>query len=510
MQVESFCELLGQTLAHRLRVMRADDERSKAACLRDTAMDLAATEHSLDALVQRIARAAQELVPSSLARIFLLNHQAGSATMYTRTKPAPRAPAAAAGQSKPSSDVAPTHGPREPITRKAEEVPVEQALQFVVESKTTLIVPDVARDARFAGYVRLVDSVLRADAAVALAGVERAEGAALHSADGASGDGLLGKSSKRVRLASVAEATEGGEDEDRGEGQAMPTGSQARTASFTQSPRGSRGDPSSKRPLQKEGCVNLISVPLVDQTAQGGEGVVRGILQLVHKFSTAFTDSDKRILESLGALGARSIGQALRNAVQRDAQDSELTLLASDNLDEIIEASLGHLRLATGAAVGCCYMHLLGTQGQTGLLVAKGLPRDQSFALPEPAAEGDVEEGKEFVVNSCWRRRKVLRVTDHSADKKRILQASTQRGGQGMALALAYWKNLHCSLLFPLLHPESERVLGLLHLSNKADALRQGFDDVDIAKVESIATKLTHALVRHGLLIFRSCIAKWY
>ena len=41
MQVESFCELLGQTLAHRLRVMRADDERSKAACLRDTAMDLA-------------------------------------------------------------------------------------------------------------------------------------------------------------------------------------------------------------------------------------------------------------------------------------------------------------------------------------------------------------------------------------------------------------------------------------------------------------------------------------
>ena len=114
---------------------------------------------------------------------------------------------------------------------------MEQALQFVVESKTTLIVPDVARDARFAGYVRLVDSVLRADAAVALAGVERAEGAALHSADGASGDGLLGKSSKRVRLASVAEATEGGEDEDRGEGQAMPTGSQARTASFTQSPR---------------------------------------------------------------------------------------------------------------------------------------------------------------------------------------------------------------------------------------------------------------------------------
>ena len=197
MQVESFCELLGQTLAHRLRVMRADDERSKAACLRDTAMDLAATEHSLDALVQRIARAAQELVPSSLARIFLLNHQAGSATMYTRTKPAPRAPAAAAGQSKPSSDVAPKHG-RAPITRKAEEVPVEQALQFVVESKTTLIVPDVARDARFAGYVRLLDSVLRADAAVALAGVERAEGAALHSADGASGDGLLGKSSKRV------------------------------------------------------------------------------------------------------------------------------------------------------------------------------------------------------------------------------------------------------------------------------------------------------------------------
>ncbi len=37
--------------------------------------------------------------------------------------------------------------------------------------------------------------------------------------------------------------------------------------------------------------------------------------------------------------------------------------------------------------------------------------------------------------------------------------------------------------------------MGVLHLANKADALRRGFDDVDIAKVELGAAKLAHALL---------------
>ena len=59
--------------------------------------------------------------------------------------------------------------------------------------------------------------------------------------------------------------------------------------------------------------------------------------------------------------------------------------------------------------------------------------------------------------------------------------------------------------------------MGVLHLANKADALRRGFDDVDIAKVELGAAKLAHALLSierlgyaHTSQVLEGCFLRRY
>jgi len=42
--------------------------------------------------------------------------------------------------------------------------------------------------------------------------------------------------------------------------------------------------------------------------------------------------------------------------------------------------------------------------------------------------------------------------------------------------AYAYWKGVHCSLLYPVIHPQKpDQVMAVVHLANKTDALRRGF-----------------------------------
>ena len=42
--------------------------------------------------------------------------------------------------------------------------------------------------------------------------------------------------------------------------------------------------------------------------------------------------------------------------------------------------------------------------------------------------------------------------------------------------AYAYWKGVHCSLLYPVIHPQKPgQVMAVIHLANKTDALRRGF-----------------------------------
>ena len=106
-----------------------------------------------------------------------------------------------------------------------------------------------------------------------------------------------------------------------------------------------------------------------------------------------------------------------------------------------------HLLKSTRAALGCCYVYKPAgkTNGAGAVLAAQNMPAEMAHELPVGGAGGDgggaeergrVREGRKGLLRvvECFRRRSVLRVMDHAADKEMMLGA--------LPMAYAYWKQV--------------------------------------------------------------------
>lgn len=272
MQLEKFCATLSLSLLPHFRVQSADAQRDRALCLRDAAVDIATLE-KIPAMARRCTQAAVELIGARLARLQLLGPDGSDATYFVHDSQ--------------TSD----QGSGRPPPRSA---PLERALHSVIADCKPLIVPDIASDARFAGYAKLIGSSPPAPPS---------------SAD-----------------ADRSPRTRAGGGSSRSASQMLPSGAAARGG---------------------QGPVNLVCVPLLDGEAPGGETAVRGVLQVLKKHKGPFSDTDVQALQKLGAVFSKAVGQALRSEAMQKTQQVELTLSTASDLDSCVAACLHHLRLLT-------------------------------------------------------------------------------------------------------------------------------------------------------------------
>ena len=521
LQLEKFCELATLTLAQHFRHAQAQQEASKASMLQEAVVEVAGTGR-VPAIVHRCAQAANALLGTSLTRVLLLSSDGSTATAYTQHA-----------------------GIREPPPRP-KQAPLEQSLHTVIGNKQALVVADVLQDARFIAYAKMLHPPRTGKAsqpqlAVPHAPVPPSCAPPENVRKGGDVDlAHMGPAERRVMSARIAPATPSSLSAASSLGReaaahvhASSNESAPGTASYTaaqddtrSASRGMvmrdhvRGSRSAGGVLgQSKPRVNLVCMPLLDTKAGAGEPPVRGVVQVLHKRAGAFTDGDLTALRQLCAVLARSLGHALKRQAVIEAQAPDLKLLVSSDLDSCICAALQHLRQATGAAIGCCYVpvSVLSPDDPTlarldlsrpptltghhwrhpALLdsqewVAKGGQSAQAeHCLSAQQVEGDVDaQGQPYkfgLARACKTRRSV-RVIHETAEKAHLQQS--------MAAAWGYWKAVQSSLFYPLLNPEQpKQVMGVVHLANKADALRRGFDDVDIAKMHAAASKLSHAML---------------
>ena len=499
LQLEKFCELVSLTLVQHLRQAQVQQELVKSLFLREVVVEVAGIS-KLPKIVHRCAEAANVLLGTSLTRILLLSSDGSMATAYTQHAGARKAP----------------HPPK--------EAPLEQSLHTIIANREPLVVADIAKDARFMGYAKMLQpthtsqpSPLQPHLTIAPAPAPPSSAppanvrkcSEVNIAD-------MGPAERRVMSAFISSSHPG---------VSSPRMSSATADADACSSDGGRRKMvkrdkvfGSSRSLcaglgfgQPKPRINLVSMPLIDTEAGVGEAAVRGVVQVLHKRDGAFTDGDLSTLRQLCLVLARTLGHALKRQALIEAQAPDLKLLVSSDLDSCVEAALQHLRQATGAAVGCCYVPVSALSPsdpmlqrldwaqtavtghlpqETGDWISKGAaPGKEHCASAQHAAYVDAHgQQHKFGLAESARTRRTVCVIHQIAEKAHIQQS--------MPAAWGYWKTVQSSLFYPLLNPEQpKQVMGVIHLANKADALRRGFDDVDIAKMKPAASKLSHAML---------------
>ena len=517
LQLEKFCELVGLTLVQHFRQAQAQQELVNSSCLRELVVEVAGMS-KVPKIVHRCAEAANVLLGTSLTRILLLSADGSMATAYTQH----------AGARKP---------PNPP-----KQAPLEQSLHTIIANKEPLVVADIAKDARFMGYAKMLQPThtsqpdpLQPQLTVAPAPAPPSsappanvrKSSEVNIAD-------MGPAERRVMSALISSSHPGASFPRCHQAPHLNVGNEsALSMSYATADADACSSAGGRRGMVKRDVlfgssrslcaglglgepkprINLVSMPLIDTKAGAGEGAVRGVVQVLHKRDGAFTDGDLSTLRQLALVLARTLGHALKRQALIEAQAPDLKLLVSSDLDSCVHAALQHLRQATDAAIGCCYVPVsalspsdptlqrldLAQSAVTGHLpqetvdwISKGAPPGKEHcASAQQAGYGGLDEhGQQhkFGLAEAARTRRTVCVIHQIAEKSHIQHS--------MPAAWGYWKAVQSSLFYPLLNPEQpKQIMGVIHLANKADALRRGFDDVDIAKMKSAASKLSHAML---------------